>query len=45
MLSGIVRINLYPREAHMKASAIPVLPEVASIIVELVFISFFFQQN
>ena len=31
--SGIVRISLYPFAAAVKASAIPVLPEVGSIMV------------
>ena len=37
MLIGIVKTSLYPLAAQINASAIPVLPDVGSTIVELGF--------
>ena len=41
MLSGIVRKSLCPLDAQIKANAIPVFPEVGSIIIVFLLISFF----
>ena len=41
MLSGIVRNSLSSFDAQIKANVIPVFPEVGSIIIVFLLISFF----